>query len=57
MHIHETNDEIEQSIKQYGKRPLSRLSDLGLLSSRLIAVHMTQLEKNEINELKELESV
>ena len=52
MHIHETNDEIEQSIKQYGKRPLSRLSDLGLLSSRLIAVHMTQLEKNEINELK-----
>ena len=52
MHIHETNDEIEQSIKQYGKRPLSRLSDLGLLSSRLIAVHMTQLEKNEIDELK-----
>ena len=52
MHIHETNDEIEQSINQYGKRPLSRLSDLGLLSSRLIAVHMTQLEKNEIDELK-----
>ena len=52
MHIHETNDEIEQSIKQYGKRPLSRLSNLGLLSSRLIAVHMTQLEKNEIDELK-----
>ena len=52
MHIHETTDEIEQSINQYGKRPLSRLLDLGLLSSRLIAVHMTQLEKNEIEELK-----
>ena len=52
MHIHETTDEIEQSINQYGKRPLERLSDIGLLSSRLIAVHMTQLEKNEIEELK-----
>ena len=52
MHIHETADEIEQSINQYGKRPLERLSDLGLLSSRLIAVHMTQLEKNEIEEIK-----
>jgi len=52
MHIHETTDEIEKSINQYGKRPLERLSDLGLLSSRLIAVHMTQLEKNEIEELK-----
>ena len=52
MHIHETSDEIVQSINQYGKRPLSRLSDLGLLSSRLIAVHMTQLERNEIEELK-----
>jgi|TARA_B100000929_G_scaffold189284_1_gene149934 5-methylthioadenosine/S-adenosylhomocysteine deaminase len=52
MHIHETSDEIEQSINQYGKRPLERLSDLGLLSSRLIAVHMTQLEQNEIDEIK-----
>ena len=54
MHIHETSDEINQSINQYGKRPLDRLSELGLLSSRLIAVHMTQLEKNEIDKLKKL---
>ena len=52
MHIHETMDEINQSINQYGKRPLDRLSELGLLSPRLIAVHMTQLEKNEINKQK-----
>lgn len=48
MHIHETKDEIEQGLKKYGKRPLTRLHELGLLSHRLIAVHMTQLTSEEI---------
>jgi Cytosine deaminase and related metal-dependent hydrolases len=48
MHVHETWDEIEQSLEQHGKRPLKRLLDLGLLSPRLLAVHMTQLEQDEI---------
>lgn len=48
MHIHETVGEISQSIEQYGVRPLERLKDLGLLSPRLIAVHMTQLNDDEI---------
>ncbi|NQY27206.1 MAG: TRZ/ATZ family hydrolase [Piscirickettsiaceae bacterium] len=48
MHIHETADEIADSIKQYGIRPLERLKNLGLLSPRLIAVHMTQLTEQEI---------
>jgi len=48
MHIHETADEIAESIKQYGVRPLERLKNLGLLSPRLIAVHMTQLNEQEI---------
>ncbi|MEM7027451.1 MAG: TRZ/ATZ family hydrolase [Pseudomonadota bacterium] len=51
MHIHETAIEVEQSIEQYGKRPLQRLQELGLLSSRMVSVHMTQLEQNEIDEL------
>ena len=34
---------------QYGKRPLARLKDLGLLSPRLIAVHMTQLTEEEMD--------
>jgi len=54
MHIHETAFEVEQSIKQHGKRPLQRLSELGLLSPRMLAVHMTQLEKAEIKELAKL---
>jgi len=48
MHIHETADEIAQSIEQFGVRPLERLKNLGLLSPRLIAVHMTQLNEQEI---------
>ncbi len=51
MHIHETAFEVEQSVEQHGKRPLQRLSELGLLSPRMLAVHMTQLNKDEIKEL------
>jgi 5-methylthioadenosine/S-adenosylhomocysteine deaminase len=49
MHVHETADEIEQSLEQHGQRPISRLSELGLLSPRLMAVHMTQLNEEEID--------
>lgn len=48
MHVHETANEVEQSIKQHKIRPLERLSQLGLLTPRLIGVHMTQLLDSEI---------
>jgi 5-methylthioadenosine/S-adenosylhomocysteine deaminase len=48
MHVHETRDEIIQSLQAHGKRPLARLQELGLLSPRLLAVHMTQLLSEEI---------
>jgi len=48
LHTHETAQEIADSIKQYGQRPLARLDRLGLVSDRLIAVHMTQLTDAEI---------
>jgi 5-methylthioadenosine/S-adenosylhomocysteine deaminase len=48
MHLHETRDEVKHSLQQYGKRPLARLSELGLLSPSLMAVHMTQLEPAEM---------
>jgi len=51
MHIHETAFEVEESIKNTGKRPLQRLADLGLISPNLVAVHMTQLEDTEIEQL------
>lgn len=48
MHVHETAHEITQGRARYGERPLARLERLGLLSPRLMAVHMTQLEDPEI---------
>ena len=48
MHIHETKHEIEQSLREHGRRPLQRLSGLGLLGPSLIAVHAIHLEPQEI---------
>jgi 5-methylthioadenosine/S-adenosylhomocysteine deaminase len=48
MHVHETHDEIVQGLQQHGNRPMTRLNELGLLSPSLAAVHMTHLEKSEI---------
>jgi 5-methylthioadenosine/S-adenosylhomocysteine deaminase len=48
MHIHETAFEIEQSLKQFGKRPLKRLSELGLVSPYLQCVHMTQVDDEDL---------
>lgn len=47
MHVHETQGEVETSLRQYGLRPLARLDRLGLLSPRLQAVHMTALDHDD----------
>lgn len=51
IHLHETQDEIQQSLEQHGCRPIERLDRLGLLSPELIAVHMTHLEEDEIERI------
>lgn len=48
VHVHETAFEVEQAEQESGKRPLERLNDLGLVNEKLLAVHMTQLTKDEI---------
>jgi len=52
-HIHETHDEIAQSQKEYGMRPLHRLSGLGLLGPNLIAAHCVHLDQEEMELLAE----
>ncbi len=49
IHVHETADELDQSLKHHNHHPLTRLERLGLLSPRLLAVHMTQLDDGEID--------
>lgn len=53
MHVHETADEVRQALTDQGKRPLQRLDELGLLSPRLLAVHMTELNSDEIQRCAE----
>ena len=51
IHLHETRDEVIQSLRDHGERPLARLDNLGLVGPGLAAVHMTQLEDAEVERL------
>ncbi|HET8790432.1 MAG TPA: amidohydrolase family protein, partial [Modicisalibacter sp.] len=53
MHVHETADEVEQGLAKDGKRPLRRLYDAGLLGSHFQAVHMTQIDHEDIAILRD----
>lgn len=48
IHINETRNEIEESLKRHGVRPLERLNRLGLLGPGLIGVHAVHLDEREI---------
>lgn len=48
IHLHETADEIRESLKRHGVRPLERLQRLGLLGPNLVGVHAVHLEPHEI---------
>ncbi len=47
-HVHESADEIRESLASHGVRPLQRLDQLGLLGPGLIAVHAVHLEHYEM---------
>jgi 5-methylthioadenosine/S-adenosylhomocysteine deaminase len=53
MHVLESAWEIGESERQHGKSTLARLNDLGLMSERLLAVHMTQLNGTDLQALSE----
>jgi len=48
MHVHETAFEVQQSLEQFGMRPLARLNQLGLLAPNFISVHMVHCNSDEI---------
>ena len=51
-HLHETRNEIEESIKQFSSTPIERLSELGLLGPKLMAAHCVHLSENDVYQLK-----
>lgn len=53
MHVHETQGEVDESIKKIGLSPIERIQKLGLLNEQFQAVHMTALSKNDKQIIKE----
>ncbi|MEW6132936.1 MAG: TRZ/ATZ family hydrolase [Pseudomonadota bacterium] len=51
IHLHETRQEIQDSLDKYKVRPLERVAKAGLLSPKLIAVHAIHLLDAEIETL------
>ena len=49
VHLHETANEINQSMNDYGCRPLQRLTNLGILTPQTQCVHMTQVNHEDID--------
>lgn len=52
IHLHETAQEITDSLAQFGKRPVKRLYDLGALTDKTQCVHMTQIDDEDISLLQ-----
>jgi 5-methylthioadenosine/S-adenosylhomocysteine deaminase len=53
IHLHETADEIRESLAAHSLRPIRRLQRLGLLGPGLIAVHAIHMEEDELALLAE----
>ena len=47
-HLHETTEEIRESLSKYAMRPIARLEKLGVLGANFIAVHAVHLEPAEL---------
>lgn len=48
IHLHETAREVADSLSQYGKRPIQRLAELGILGPRSQCVHLTNINDEDI---------
>jgi 5-methylthioadenosine/S-adenosylhomocysteine deaminase len=53
MHVHETAQEVEDAISSTGMRPMRRLQNLDLLSPRLLCVHATQINDEDLELLRD----
>jgi len=51
MHLAEQRREIEESLQEYGLRPIELLAEDGILDDRFVAIHATHLTPGEIKAL------
>lgn len=48
VHLHETEREVGESLRSFGKRPLQRLDALGITGPGLTAVHAVHLDDEDV---------
>src|SRR3990167_7263326 len=48
IHLQESRAEVEQFFSKHGKRPLQLLDEIGMVTPDLIAIHMTQINEEDI---------
>ena len=53
IHISETKKEVEDCLKQYHKRPIKYLNDIGFLDNNVVIAHGIWVDEEELNILKE----
>lgn len=51
IHVHETAQEVADSVREHGVRPIARLESLGLLGTSFVGVHAVHLDQDEISRL------
>lgn len=53
IHLSETEKEVSDSMKQYGKSPIRRMNDIGLFETPTIAAHCVHVDEEDIRVMKE----
>jgi 5-methylthioadenosine/S-adenosylhomocysteine deaminase len=56
IHTQETQSEVDQSIAEFGQRPLERLNSLGLLGPKTQCVHLAAVNDGDIQLLADTKS-
>ncbi len=51
IHLSETEDEVQESLRRYKKTPVEHLEAIGVLSERVVAVHCVVLNPEDIERL------
>lgn len=52
IHLQEVKSEAEQTMAKYGLRPLELLDSINMVSPHLIAIHMTDIQNNDMTILQ-----
>jgi 5-methylthioadenosine/S-adenosylhomocysteine deaminase len=56
LHVSETRSEVRESIEKYGRTPVGRLADLGILGPSTVAIHGVHLTDEDIELLAQYEA-